>query len=145
MYPTCYGVVFSSSSKLKLFASSVPEWLGRITKLVFEKHECPPRRLRHTVWIEKSNRNSISYFTQFFLCIPTGKSIDFECHGTVQQKPLVLAVGFDPSCYFICGQQSIRYRDDLKFSLRPTDFHRREGIINHEPKFQSPNLTLKVA
>ena len=43
------------------------------------------------------------------------------------------------------NHKSIRYRGDLKFSLRPTDFHRREGIRNHEPKFQSSNLPLEVA
>ena len=32
----------------------------------------------------------------------------------------------------------------MKFSLRPTDFRRREGIGGHEPKFQSSKLTLEV-
>ena len=29
--------------------------------------------------------------------------------------------------------------------LRPTDFHRLEGIINHEQKFQTSKVTLEVA
>ena len=46
---------------------------------------------------------------------------------------------------FCNTHQRIRCQADLKFSLRPTDFHRREGIRSHEPKFQSSKLTLEVA
>ena len=32
-----------------------------------------------------------------------------------------------------------------EFFLRPTNFHQREGIINHQQKFQTSKVTLEVA